>query len=114
MHGFRCLSGVICVLLAMTVFLAAQDSAKTEEKKNPAPRIDKLDEAILTRAKLTTDPDALLAFLKKRVLPEKDRSELERLVRDLGSSDYRTREKATRELSKRGVLALDVLRSSQN
>src|SRR6516162_2802082 len=82
-----------------------------EEKKTDS-KFDKLDEEILRRAKLSTDGAALVDFLKKRILPEKDRPGVERLVRKLGSSDYRVREKATVDLLERGVAALEVLRSS--
>src|SRR6516225_3770222 len=82
-----------------------------EEKKTDA-KFDKLDEEILRRTKLSTDGAALVDFLKKRILPEKDRPDVERLVRKLGSSDYRVRDKATVDLVERGVAALEVLRSS--
>src|SRR6516225_1317161 len=85
---------------------------KNAEEKKTDFKFDKLDEEILLRAKLSTDGAALVDFLKKRILPEKDRPGVERLVRKLGSSDYRVREKATVDLLERGVAALEVLRSS--
>jgi HEAT repeat protein len=86
---------------------------KTEEKKKES-KVDKIDEDILRRAKLSTDGDELVTFLKKRILPEKDRPVVERLVRNLGSSDYHVREKATLDLIDRGVAAIEVLRSASN
>jgi hypothetical protein len=85
---------------------------KNAEEKKTDSKFDKLDEEVLRRAKLSTDGAALVDFLKKRILPEKDRPEVERLVRKLGSSDYRVREKATVDLVERGVAAMEVLRSS--
>jgi hypothetical protein len=85
---------------------------KNAEEKKTDSKFDKLDGEILRRAKLSTDGAVLVDFLKKRILPEKDRPDVERLVRKLGSADYRVREKATVDLVERGVAALEVLRSS--
>lgn len=85
-------------------------AAQADEKKTE-PTIDKLDDEILRRHKLSTESDTLLAFFKKRVLPENERPAIEQLVRTLGSTDFRRREKATLDLIGRGVLSLDVLRS---
>jgi hypothetical protein len=98
-----------------------QAPPKTDEKqaieknaggKKSESKVDRLDEEILRRAKLSTDGAVLVDFLKKRILPEKGRPDIERLVRRLGSSDYRVREKANAELVERGVTALEMLRSS--
>jgi hypothetical protein len=99
----------------------AKEPAKADEKKvddqkkgekKPGPKIDPLDEAVLRRAKLSTDAKALLDFLNKRALPEKERPDIERLIRQLGSSNYQLREKASHELVGRGVAALEVLRTT--
>ena len=87
------------------------DNKKTDDKTDGV-KIDKLDEDILRRADLSTDGEALRDFLKKRILPESERPEIDRLVRRLGSADYRMREKATLDLLDRGVAALEVLRAS--
>jgi HEAT repeat protein len=87
-----------------------KDLDKKAPQKKTRPSAEKLDEEILRRAKLAPDGAALIAFLKKRMLPEKDRPELERLIPKLGSIDFRTREKANHALVERGVAALDVLR----
>lgn len=117
MLASRCLlSGfflALLVALSAAHFQAPEkgEAKKGDDKKNE-PGIDKIDEEILRRAKLSTEGDALVEFLRKRTLPESERPAIERLVRMLGSSDYRTREKATRSLIERGVAAIDVLRHS--
>lgn len=100
----------ILLLIGILLPLAAHDSPKEDDKK-PEPKIDKLDEQVLHRAKLSTDGDELLAFLKKRILPEGDRPQVEKFVRALGSSNYRIREKATLDLVALGPPSIDVLRS---
>ena len=70
------------------------DDKKTPEKK-PPPKIEPLDEDILRRAKLKPDGDALLEFFQKRILPEKDRPEIERLVQRLSSPAFTAREHAS-------------------
>ena len=74
----RLISSIMAISLLAGILLPmpAQNPPKTPEIK-----IDKLDEQILHRAKLSTDGDALVAFLKKRILPESDRPTVERLVR---------------------------------
>jgi HEAT repeat protein len=67
---------------------------------------------ILRRAKLSTDAKSLLEFLDKRILPEKERPDLERLIHQLGSSNYLTREKAAKTIVGRGVAALELLRTT--
>ena len=98
-------------LFLLSLLPLALVSAQTDDKKKPDLTIDKRDAAILRNAKLSTDAETLHDFLKKRTLPEKDRPELERLVRKLASSDYRTRERAMHTLEARGSAALDVLRA---
>lgn len=96
--------------IAQTQPPAKDDDKKPPEKKT-SPKIDQLDEAILRRAKISTNGSALLDFFTKRILPEKERPEIERLVRRLSSADFRAREKATLELTTRGSAVLEVLRS---
>jgi hypothetical protein len=122
MRVFRFLC-VAVMAAGATAFLAgrnprvadAQEPPKVEPKKEAdkkeAIKIDKVDEDILARAKLSTAGDALVDFLKKRVLPETDRPQIERLVRQLGSTDFRVRERANQELIARGTPALDILRT---
>ena len=66
------------------------DFFKGEEKKTKAGSGNP-DEEILHRTELPTDGKALLKFFQKRILPESDRPALERLIRQLGSAEYRTR-----------------------
>ena len=112
-----CLAGTTALLIdgnRAPALAEAQELPKADEKKKDEkktlPKFDPLDEEILRRANLSTDSKALLGFLHKRSLPEKERPEIERLIRLLGSSDYRTREKATLSLVSRGVGTLEVLR----
>ncbi len=88
------------------------DDKKPEEKKPAVPPIDATDDAILRRANLTVDPESLLAFLRKRILPEGERPGLEKLMRKFGSAHYLTREKAMRDVIARGIAGLEVLRNT--
>src|SRR5437762_2543180 len=92
-----------------------KDKDKDKDEKQPpekkaSPKFDKLDEEILARGKLTPDAASLLEFLKKRTLSEKERPELEKQVRRLGSSVFIVRERARLALIERGVASVDVLR----
>ncbi len=98
-------------------FSPAQEQSKDKDEKQPpekkaGPKIDKLDEEILARGKLTADAAGLLDFFKKRTLSEQERPELEKTVRRLGSSVFIVRERARLALVERGVASLDVLRDS--
>ncbi len=108
-----------CVFFALAVTLLTQNAsslAQPDDKKlpekPPEPALDKLDEDYLRRADVATDGPALVAFLKKRTLPEIERPGIERLVRMLGSSDYRVRARAMQTLTERGVAVFDVLRTA--
>ncbi len=110
----RTFSLLVMALAAFGSIASSRPPAKDDEKKpaeKTTPKIDKLDQDILSRAKLPTDGPALLAFFKKRVLPEKERPEVERIVRRLGSSSYQVREKATLALIERGVASVELLRA---
>lgn len=89
-----------------------KDADKKEPPKNTDDGIDKSDAQILRRANLASDADSLLAFFRKRALPEKDRPALEQTVRRLAASGFAIREKATHDLIKQGVSALEVLRAA--
>ena len=82
-----------------------------EEKKKEGPKVDPYDESVLRHANLSTDSKTLLEYLNRRILPEKERPEIERLIRQLGSSSYAVREKAAQALVRRGPAALEVLRA---
>lgn len=106
-------------LLLGSAHVAAPQEAKEPkqgEKKDPEkkaePEFDKLDAEILRRANLSTDADALVQFLRKRTLPDKDRPAVEQTVRRLNAASFAVREKATQDLVKRGVAGIEVLRST--
>ncbi len=105
----------LSALLAVGIgsLLPAGDEKKPAEKKPATPSIDSVDNAILQRAKLNTDAEALLAFLRKRILPESERPAIERLVRKFGSAHYPTRDKATRDIIARGSVCIEILRNTQ-
>src|ERR1019366_9413040 len=69
-------------------FAEAKEQTKDDAKKAEV-LVESPDEEILGRANVPTAADGLVEFLKKRTLPDADRPEIERLVRRLGSSDYR-------------------------
>lgn len=85
---------------------------KEPEKKEPEKKIDSLDQQMLRRAKIEPDAASLLVFINKRVLAEKDRPEIEKLVEKLGSSVFVVREKASSALIHRGVAAVEILRDA--
>ena len=70
------------------------------------------DEAILTNAGLKTDNATLLAFFNKRTLHDADREIVAKLIRQLGSATYRTREQALAELIARGPVVVGMLRAA--
>lgn len=124
MRFCRLLSFTICLALALQAEVSSlaqskdppkvepkKDDAKKPDPKVPELKIDPQDEALLRRVNLPTEGDALVDFLKKRMLPEAERADVEHLVSRLGHGNYRTRETAMRELLKRGVRTLDVLRT---
>src|SRR5262245_51285293 len=69
-----------------------------------------LDEQLLRSAGLPTDDAGLLAFFTNRTLRASDRPVLERLMVDLSSSELKVRQKADRELTLRGPVALPFLK----
>jgi hypothetical protein len=56
------------------------------------------DQATLRAAGVGTDGPALVTFLRKRTLGEKDRERIDALIKQLGSDDFEEREKASRAL----------------
>jgi HEAT repeat protein len=114
-----------CGFLAAALLLGGARLAVPQETKEPTqvekkdpekkaePEIDKIDEEILRRADLSTNADALIEFLRKRTLPDKDRPAVELMVRRLNAANFAVRERATQDLIKRGVATLDVLRATQ-
>ena len=107
------LVAAIVTMAIMTQRSLAQpkDTSQADTEKKQPPKIDKLDEEILRRAKVALYASALLEFFRKRTLPEEDRPEVERLVQRLGSSVFLVRERAARELIARGIASVEMLRA---
>ena len=105
------LSLIGCFTLSLT-FLLGGDGGLFSRK--PGAKIDPEDEAVLRRADMSLDGNALLRFLRKRILAEKDRPEVERLIGKLGASEYRIRQKAAQDLFLRGPAAIELLRAARS
>src|SRR5262249_4039030 len=71
-----------------------------------------LDEQLLKSAGLPTDDKGLLEFFKRRSLKDGDRQNLTDLVRQLGSTVFRDRQKSAKELVLQGPVALPFLKSA--
>jgi hypothetical protein len=70
------------------------------------------DEAILKKASVPTEGDALLAFFRKRTLPESERPAILQQIRQLGSEDSSERETASAALIQRGPAVVELLRAA--
>jgi HEAT repeat protein len=92
------------LLLALNLSLPAQE---------PADEAARDDEKILKASGLGADPQALLRYFKDKTFAEIDPKELSRLLRELGSSDFRTREDAFIHLAKLGTAALAALKQAE-
>ncbi len=71
------------------------------------------DEHLLKEAKVATAGPGLLEFFRRRVPTENDQARFTGLIRQLGSSDFQTREKATSELIALGPVVLPELRQAR-
>src|SRR5580692_2214986 len=78
--------GTLLLLLLTGAAVGAGD--KTDDPA-PAPDVE-----ILKKAGVKTDGDSLLAFFRKRTLPESERATVAKLVRCLGSEVYTDRDDA--------------------
>lgn len=87
------------LLAALSTSVPAQESAEA-------------DEALLKAAGVATDADGLLDFFRKRTLKEEDRARLAALVKQLGSTNYRERDRATRGLLAQGRPAVPLLKDA--
>jgi hypothetical protein len=67
------------------------------------------EEAILKEAKVATSDAGLLAFLRQRTLSEEQHGEIQKLIRQLGDSDFDKREGAKKDLIAKGALAIGSL-----
>jgi hypothetical protein len=97
-HNFRH-PGALLVLLTV---LGSAGSLRADEGADQ-------DEQLLREARVGTDGDGLLTFLRRRTLTDADREKLEQLIRRLGNEAFAEREKATAELVARGPLAVPFL-----
>jgi hypothetical protein len=70
------------------------------------------DAEILKKAGLKTDGASLLAFFRKRSLPEDERATVAKLVRQLGSVIYSDRDDAAAELIQRGPAVGELVRAA--
>jgi HEAT repeat protein len=70
------------------------------------------DEILLREAKLATDGPSLVAFFKKRILPENDAAKVKELIGQLGSDRFNVREKASETLVAMGPGVAKALRDS--
>jgi HEAT repeat protein len=93
--------GSILTLLAMAPARARADYAEEQHKA---------DLKLFEDAKLPHADADLLAFLRKRLVPEKERERLEALIKKLSSTSYKEREQARVEVEKEGPQALPLLR----
>lgn len=71
-----------------------------------------IDEETLKAAKLAADPAAVVAFLRSQTLPDKDREQIEALVRQLGDERFTDREEASDRLTVIGIPAVPFLREA--
>jgi HEAT repeat protein len=72
------------------------------------------DEALLKENRIGTGAAALAAYLRKRSLSDRDRQHFRELARGLGSTSFRTRKEAARDLIAAGSQALPFLRQAMN
>jgi hypothetical protein len=70
------------------------------------------DLAILTAAKVESDGDALMAFLRKQTLDRAERKSIQDLIKKLGDDRFATREQAKTELVKRGARVASMVKQA--
>ena len=70
------------------------------------------DEQLLRSASVATDGTALLDYFRKRILNDKDRERISKLIQLLGADEFATREKASAELVTLGLPATSLLRQA--
>src|SRR4051794_7479751 len=81
--------------------LFPEDRPPPPEQPTPPPR-PVSDAEMVERAGLKTDADALLAFFRRRTLPEGERAGVAALIRQLGALEYDDRAGAADALVERG------------
>jgi hypothetical protein len=133
MRLLHCLSSAGCFILGSSILLTTgagytQDDkdVKTapESKKDAGAPVKagpvksgaakgSLDQEMLRGAAVPTDPPALLKFFQSRTLPESERPGIQSLIKQLGSADYRIRNRAAMTLTARGPAVLEALRTTR-
>jgi HEAT repeat protein len=103
LNALRIAVGIFVMAIALSIS-RADASAPSETAE---------DELLLKEAKVPTDGPGLLEFFRRRVPTEKDQTRITELIRQLGSSDFQNRQKATQELITLGPVALPELRKAQ-
>src|SRR5262249_15539180 len=69
----------------------------------------KADEEFLKNAGVATDGASLLEFFRKRTVDGDETAHIQKLIKELGSDDFDTREKATGQLAAIGARAKKLL-----
>jgi hypothetical protein len=94
-------------ILLLAAFLAPASCPAADDETTAA------DERLVKDAGISPDAAGLLAYFRERTLTAADVKRLETLVRQLGDDDFKTRQKASRELVRRGAAAVSLLRAAQ-
>jgi hypothetical protein len=101
MHARRCLTLAAGLLVCS---LAPVIAADADQKA--------LDEQVLKNAKLKTDGESLLNFLRRRILVEGDRAKVQALIEQLGAESFRVRAQAEADLIARGPVIVEMLKAA--
>jgi len=72
------------------------------------------DERLLNEVKIGSDGPSVVAYFKKRILPDDDRKRVGELIRQLGNDDFELREQATSALLAIGPAVLPQLKDAVN
>jgi hypothetical protein len=97
-----------CTLLFTVSLVLAFGSAGRATDPDPGTA----DEQVLKEVGLSTDGVALLDYFRKRTLTDADRQQIDTLIRQLGDSSFKVREKASNELVAKGPIARPFLRQA--
>jgi HEAT repeat protein len=95
------------------IWLGLSSSAAVSETPSPPP-LAIYDEATLRQANFDTSADGVLSQLRARTRTDGDRRQTQTLIAQLGSPDFRQRERALHELKVIGRPALPALREAQD
>ncbi len=95
------------LVLALAALRPAAPCHAAENEANAA------DERVVKEAGINPDAAGLLAYFRERTPTAEDDKRLRALVRQLGDEQFAVREKATKELVRRGLPAVPLLRQAQ-